>query len=271
MSTSQKRRFVLKLIFLFHFVCDVSASVSENEVKCIKSYLNHEKSSSQNDYCSEVILSHEQKFRDLQRPSVTSCIFSTFIEYEVFHLYLKGFFYHQSASDKNQTKYEKEVDETIRFLTKKAKQLCVADNKYKEEFDSIYDNRKPSLNNSIDEICARKYFIDKNILQAKDFGFDVSSMNITICDLFYYSVYEKLFERDYEEHDDSLFFGMSPSSIHHCITKKFRERKLSPKLYAVSIMMKFQLTSLQISKLRSEYVNSMKSFTILLFECIKES
>ncbi|CRL04349.1 CLUMA_CG017442, isoform A [Clunio marinus] len=260
----------MKLFLLFVIIDGLSSVVvcekQSNGTECIKSFLKLEVL---DENCTEIVSSYKENFHqeianqmfDISEESVKSCIINIFNDSNVFQLFLKGL----SSHSDEQIKLSKETMDSFVGL---AKEICTGETKFKEEFDLFSGKNKLPSAIPLDEQCARKYFIEKNIINAKDFDIDVSSISDENCEA-YNELYIKAFEREHIDHHKH-FFGSSNTSIQNCIKQKFRDEKVYLNLHATALLMKYELTPSQADDLRRNYVKWKTAYAKILFQCIKD-
>lgn len=267
-------KFLLVLCLLFVYVNCEEPEAGE----CFRDYYpesEFEKSTHANN-CARLIDGYATEFRDdiiarLKASDDQTCILNTFDSYNVTDLYLKGVGQHLNNRKANQSAYDVDVGESKVALLNAAKVLCTADSKYSEDFDEYFQtsHKQNTSEESHSELCIERYFFDHKIIDAVEYNFDLSTLTATDCDDVIKNLEENFTIED-EDEESNTFFGLSAVKAQDCVTQKFSSDKVLQHLFSFQIIIKFDLTQEQVSRLRSKYIKWMTSSVRFLLECVKE-
>lgn len=199
------------------------------------------------------------------------CILNVFDRYNITELFLKGLEHHLGSNESNIDAYETDVDESTSALFKSAKVLCTADNTFREGFDEFFNisNKHPRAEETNEDRCVKKYFIDNNIFDPSEYNIDASSINANNCEQIVKGLEDSFNIKDDDE-EANTFYGLSAVKAFKCASDKYAEHKVVQNLYLLQILVKLDLNQVQIDNLRDNYVKFMTSSVRFLLECIKE-
>lgn len=199
------------------------------------------------------------------------CILNVFDHYNITELFLKGLEHHLKSNEPNIDAYETDVDESTSALLKSAKVLCTADSTFRENFDEFFNMsvKHPGADESNEDRCVKKYFIDSNLFDPSEYNVDVSSINANNCEEIVKGLEESFNMKDDDEAANT-FYGLSAVKAFKCASDKYAEHKVVQNLYLLQVLVKLDLSQKQINNLRDNYVKWMTSSVRFLLECIKE-
>lgn len=200
------------------------------------------------------------------------CILKTFDAYNITELYLKGLSQHLHNVNANQTAYNQDVSESKDAFLNAAKVLCTADNKYSDDFNEYFTTSQRQKNNSETshvELCTKKYFFDKKIIDPTEYNIDTSTLHPINCAATFKDL-EENFSIEDEDEKANTFFGLSAVKAQNCATERFAQEKVFQNLFAFQILVNLELSEEKISHLRSTYIKWMTSSVRFLLECVKE-
>lgn len=265
------------LVFLCFAVCSGLCEFSNRE--CIKSYLDDARLTSVEDgaKCYRIFNKYKTDFTNdimarLKAEDDQVCILKTFDAYNITELYLKGLSQHLHNVNANQTAYNQDVSESKDAFLNAAKVLCTADNKYSDDFNEYFTTSQRQKNNSETshvELCTKKYFIDKKIIDPTEYNIDTSTLHPINCAATFKDL-EENFSIEDEDEKANTFFGLSAVKAQNCATERFAQEKVFQNLFAFQILVNLELSEEKISHLRSTYIKWMTSSVRFLLECVKE-
>lgn len=198
-----------------------------------------------------------------------NCIIDNINRYGIHNLFLKGKIYyeHQKTAVKN---FTKEVLETTHDALKAIKEICTADKVYGMDFDKSLKGRKklrPTSTNSLMQKCMKKYFFGKNILNAEEFGIDVSTLDDMNCEL----IFDALDAPSPLPIDpNSLFYGLPTLRSQECINDKMQRDNYILKASSFGVAFYMDLSEELIAKLRERFIQTNVTNTKNLLECLEK-
>lgn len=268
----------MKILVFVCFVFFAFATSEISEWKCIESV--HQKvklNSGDAVICDKLIKNFTTEFTNdilyrLKAEDDQACILKTFDHYNISSLYLRGLIKHLYNHSPNNDDYENDVDESQTALLTAVKVLCTADSKYGEAFDAYFNSaqKQAASSSSHSDLCIRKYFFDKKIIDAAQYNINPLLINATNCG----EVIVEL-EQSFDIPDDpnekmNTFFGLPAAKAHECTKRKFAEEKILQNLYSFQIIENFELTQQQIKQLRSKFIEWTTSGVRFLMSCVNE-
>ena len=267
-------------IFVFMFLIISFARSEISERKCIESrYQNKNLGSTvESEFCEKIFQNFTREFTNdimeqLTNEDNQTCILQAFDHYKIPGLYLRGLIKHLYHNRPDNDVYEDDVDESKEALLKAVKVLCTADKKYGSDFDSHFNNSHNQNNSSGDshsELCIKKYFYDKKIINPAAYNINPLSINVTNCGEILKELEESFQIPADDDEKINTFFGLSAVNAQRCTKEKFAEAKVLQNIYALEIVEKLILTKQQIEEQRAKYIKLMTSSVKFLLDCIKE-
>lgn len=267
-------------VFFFLVIGFVRSEISERE--CIEArYQNLTLGSNEEaEFCEKIFQNFTTEFSNDIKERLTvkdnlTCILQSFNYYNISSLYLRGLTKHlisNRSHDENDA-YEDDVDESINALLKAVKVLCTADRIYGNDFDTYFNSSRHqnnSMKGSLSELCIKKYFVDKKIVNPTLYSINPLLINVVNCSEIVLDL-ERMFEipKD-EDFKKNTFFGLSAANAQICTKEKFTEEHVLENVYWLKFVETMVLTQQQIDELRSKYIKLMTSSVKFLLLCIKE-
>lgn len=275
-----------RLFFYVLFIKIAFSTVSSDnhlsEKECIASYLkdlkmleaSFEVPNFQND-CSEFVNKRKMEYkRDIMErlspKDNQECVFKLIDEYKIQLLYMKGltFFNYNmtSASD-----YFSETSESTTDLLNAVKAVCVAAQKYGNEYDNSMEARqkkKETAVNSHFQECMKKFFFENGILNAVEYGINVEQLNATDCEEIATELENSSGLEDIDQ--TTLIYGISSIKSQICVNQKIKDQKVLQKIASFAVVLLLDLNDSQILGLRSQYIDIMTRNVKFLLECLSE-
>lgn len=276
-----------KMVFvtLITIFASISFVKSENNssIQCIVNYLRDEKvlmlanfEHHPNENCDNLMRNITITFNNdiitqLQVEDNKTCINELFKQYRIFDVYLKGLLYH-SFNLTRVADFVKEASETTNDILQAMKSLCSAEERYGKIFNESLDSRHENVDDIVDSstlLCVKKYYIDNLIIDPCEFNIDVPAIHASNCE----EIVKEL--DDSASHglgidETSTLYGLPSVEVQNCNNKKFIDEKVLLKLASFDVATKLDLTEVQESKLRNDYVKWMTANVRFLLECIEK-
>lgn len=225
--------------------------------------------------CEKLFKNYTTEFKNdiierLKAEDDQTCIMKTFGQYNITALYLRGLIKHLYNHSPNNDAYEDDVDESISSLLTAVKVLCTADSKYGEAFDAHFGSVQKHAASSHPDLCRKKYFFDKKIIDAAEYNINPSLINATNCGEVIVEL-EQFFEIPDDPNEKmNTFFGLPAAKAHECTKQKFAQEKVLQKLYSFQIIENFELSPQQIKQLRLKFIDWTTSGVRFLMSCVNE-
>lgn len=269
------------VIFLALFISISSTYGSDND--CILIHLNNSNmlepffgtlipNSAEN--CENVIKKNKEIFnRDLmtslKAEDDQNCILGKFDDFKIHDLYLKGRIYYDYKKTAI-SNFTNEVSLTTSDLMTIIKGICTARNKFGAEFDSSIQTRetlKDRTANGPFQECMKKYFFEKQILNAEEFNVDVSKINAVDCE----EIIDELESPTVLDTDPSaLFYGLPSLKSQKCIHENIEREKIVLKMSSFGVALFMELNDELIRKLRERYIDVSTNNLTFMLKCLEE-
>lgn len=178
----------------------------------------------------------------------------------------------QTMPDEEKKRKVNEIHEKVMNTTEDAITVCV----YEDFFGQVYDkiSNDPITVNStegerIDNYCARKYVVEKKLIDTKVHKVDLNPTNVQVDDV----ECEILLEIRVEELAVIMTALMNDSHLElnefqiKCAAKKIRDGKFTDKILAAVIMSELELTDQQRKQERKKFIKTMENLLKTLEVC----
>lgn len=269
----------MKISVLVFLVLSFGLGLATSEIsdrKCIESsYRKVKLSSPDSVICDKLFKNFTTDFTNdmknrLNAEDNQTCILNTLDQYNITALYLRGLIKHLYNHSPNNDVYEDDVDESQTALLTAVKVLCTADSKYGEAFDEHFSSVQKKDASSHSDLCRKKYFFDKKIIDAAEYNIDPTLINATNCNEVIADLEETFDIPDDPNDQMNTFFGLPAVKAYECTKRKFAEEKVLQNLYSFQIIENFELTKEQINQLRSKFIDWTTSGVRFLMSCVNE-
>lgn len=261
-------------------------SFNSSKVQCIVEHLSDKNVSipaailqtSRDEDCFEIVKSLSESFRldiesQLHADDKKTCIVNLLLEHRISDIFLKGFVYF-TMNLTQVINFETEASETTTDVLHAARVICSAHERYGKMFDeSLASHRdRDNVQQIVDDssqLCIKKYYFDRNIINPAEFDVDVTSINATECEEIVKALDESS-SNGLDVAEGSLFYGLPSVDVQKCTNQKFIADRVLLKLTSFEVTMSFNLSEHQQTKLRSDYVEWMTANVRFLLGCLKE-
>lgn len=196
------------------------------------------------------------------------CIMEIFRSHNVSDIYLKGLAFH-AKNLTNVSDYKKEALETTNDILKAVQTICTADERFGKMFNDSLESHRENVEQIVDpstQLCLKKYYFEKKIIDPVEFNIDVSTINATGCT----DIVNELDTAIALDIDESLtFYGLPSVEVQKCSNKKFVDEKVVLRLTSFEVAVRLSLSESQEIKLRSEYIKWMTANVRFLLDCLE--
>lgn len=259
-------------------------SSKNSKVQCIVEHLSDKNVSIpavnsetlQNEDCFEIVKSLTESFRAdiesrLHADEKKTCIVNLLLDHRISDIFLKGFVYF-TLNLTQVINFGTETSETTSDVLNAARVICSAHERYGEMFDESLALRRDNVQQIVDDstqLCIKKYYFDRKIINPAEFAIVVPSINLTECEEIVKALDESS-SNGLDVVEGSAFYGLPSADVQKCTNQKFIDEKVLLKLTSFEVTMSFNLSEQQQEKLRRSYIKWMTANVRFLLECLEK-
>ena len=212
----------------------------------------------------------EKKVRKIERlENYTDCVIYELKEHNWFEEIMMQMVYTPSRlSDKLQK--IQEADIRALQIMEKANKWCIYKKEFVELFNLIEGRPRNSSEKDVENYCARKYVVEKGLIDAKEYKVVINPKNINVEDVECENVIkvilkelQELVEKSFLDDGD---FSVLDDEI-ECIMKKYRENKFFEYILSIDVLSNLNLTALQKDSERIKFAENVVKFLMSSIDC----